>query len=75
MDRLATTQQMAVETHSREFLENSKKAMHQAAQDDLQRDLDKMEGDNARLLKEKKAAPVQPPRAIPKEERTSKFKR
>lgn len=27
------------------------------------------------MLKEKKAAPVQPPRATPKEERTSKFKR
>ena len=28
MDRMATTQQMAVETHSREFLENTKKEMH-----------------------------------------------
>jgi hypothetical protein len=29
MDRLATTQQMQVEKHSREFLENTKKEIHQ----------------------------------------------
>ena len=75
LDRLATTQQMAVETHSRDFLENSKAEMHRTAQDELQVELDRMEGDNQRLTREKRAAPLAPPRAVPKEERASKFKR
>ena len=57
MDRLATTQQMQVEKHSREFLENTKKEIHQQAQNELQEELDKMEMDNEKLLKEKKVTP------------------
>ena len=72
MDREATSKQMQVEAHSRDFLENSKKEMHQQATNELQKDLDRMEQDNARLLDGKKA-PVKPI-VKPKVSQKSKFR-
>ena len=72
MDREATTKQMQVEAHSRDFLENSKKEMHQQATNELQKDLDRMEQDNARILDEKKVTVK--PTVKPKVSQKSKFR-
>ena len=46
MDHEATRQQMAVESHQREHLEKTKKAIHDRETDVLQEELDQLEVKN-----------------------------
>ena len=49
MDHEAVRQHMAVESHQRNHIENTKKAIHEKETDILQGELDQLEAQNAKL--------------------------